>query len=558
VIFSNRRAILLSIFAALLSVRIGAAQIVYSTVALTGQPAPGAPSGSSFNGFIWPVINNAGKVAFTASIIGAGLDPTNDTGIWSNSAGPVAIVARAGTTAPGSSKAFDVLFGRSIVLDANGAVTFSAPLVPSDSGVWSGTPGALAVVALGGTHAPGTAGVANFSVFNSPVDSAGTLAFNADLTGADTVGSNHGIWVGTPNNLQLAARSGFAAPGTAAGTNFAQFFNTVMNGSAQLAFVADLTITSPSGTDRGLWRGPVGALSLVARRNTSAPGTAGTFSDFGVVSLNDAGHVLFDATYNSGSGLWSGAPGALTLVMLAGTQAPGMPAGTTFTSFLDHYISANDRVVFLGYDSTNNAGIWSGNVGAISLVAHVGNVAPGTNGALFSSLEPPEINANGRVAFRGGVAGDAHHGIWATNSSGALQLIALESNSLSLGPGDTRQISFLSLQSGGGNQDGVASSLNDAGTVAFHAFFADNSAGVFTASFPAPWPISSIQKVGSNIQIMFPSALNHTYQVEFKDDLTTLDWSPLGSPYNGTGSTITATDIGGGGLTKRFYHVLQL
>jgi hypothetical protein len=213
--------------------------------------------------------------------------------------------------------------------------------------------------------------------------------------------------------------------------------------------------------------------------------------------------------------------------------------------------------VFNAFDTTGDAGIWTGSLGSNLLVAHVGMPAAGTGGQIFSSIEGPEINANGQVAFKGSIQANSASGIWATDADGVLQLVAREGNTLTVGPGDTRQIVFLSFQYGGGNEDGLASSLNDSGVLTFHAAFTDGSAGVFTASLGTLAPISSIQKIGNDIQINVPTALNHTYQLGYKDNLTDQNWTPLGAPANGTGNVVTLTDIGAGSLTKRFYHVVQ-
>jgi hypothetical protein len=535
-------------------------EVRYQAIALTGQPAPGTAGGTKFDGFVWPVINNAGHVAFTASLVNNDGDTTNDTGIWSNSTGNIALVARSGTTAPGSNQPFDALFGVSLVLDAANNLTFTAGLVPNASGIWSGHAAALLVVALSGMQAPGAAGTADFGSFNPPADASAKIAFAADVSGTGTPGTNHGIWAGTANNLQLAARSGSAAPGTEAGTTFSQFGNVVANAAGQIAFTADLDVTSPAvGTDGGIWRGTPSSLALVARHSTAAPGTNGHFSSFGTVALNNAGHVLFDAQFAtanaSGTGLWTGTSGALAPVAAAGGQAPGMPNGTVFTTFFEHYINANNEVLLLANDSSNKPGLWTGTPGALNLVAHQGLTAPGTNGAHFASISSPEINAAGEVAFVGTIESGAQ-GIWATDARGAVQLIALEGTSLAVGTGDLRQISFLSFQYGGGNQDGMPSSLNDAGVLSFHAEFNDGSAGVFTAALPALLRITSIQKSAANVALKFDSVLGDTYRVEYKNSLTDSTWTNLASGIAGTGGTVTVTDSTAG--TMRFYRVIQL
>jgi hypothetical protein len=137
-----------------------------------------------------------------------------------------------------------------------------------------------------------------------------------------------------------------------------------------------------------------------------------------------------------------------------------------------------------------------------------------------------------------------------------LQLMALQGGALSVAPGDIRQISFLSLQAGGGNQDGLPSSFNDSGVLTFHALFTDGTAGVFSASVPSvSLPSVSIRKNPSTADIQFTTTTGHSYFVESSDSLTTPHWQLVGSVVQGTGTTLTVPDSQPG--ARRFYHVVQ-
>jgi hypothetical protein len=76
-----------------------------SSVALKSQSAPGIPSGAfaSFLSVDRPfVIDNAGNIAFTASLMGPGIDESNDTGLWRmHPDGLVELVAWENAPAPG-------------------------------------------------------------------------------------------------------------------------------------------------------------------------------------------------------------------------------------------------------------------------------------------------------------------------------------------------------------------------------------------------------------------------------------------------------------------------
>jgi hypothetical protein len=70
-------------------------------------------------------------------------------------------VARTGTTAPGTSTTFSA-FG-AVVIDSNGAVSFNASLADGGSGIFTDAGGTLALVARTGDAAPGTS--STFSQF---------------------------------------------------------------------------------------------------------------------------------------------------------------------------------------------------------------------------------------------------------------------------------------------------------------------------------------------------------------------------------------------------------
>jgi hypothetical protein len=72
---------------------------------------------------------------------------------------------------------------------------------------------------------------------------------------------------------------------------------------------------------------------------------------------------------------------------------------------------------------------------------------------------------------------------------------------------------------------------------------------------PAPAaPVSiTIARVASNIEISFTTQAGKSYQVEYKNELTELAWSTLGSPVSGDGTTKTVVDSIG--INNRFYRL---
>ncbi len=563
-------------------------------VALSGDHAPGTPSGVNFSttsaGPFGPaVLNGAGQIAFFARLTGSGVDSTNNTGIWSNRSGSLALVVRSGDQAPGTPSGVNYSSVNSPGLNDAGQIAFNGLLTGSgvdstnDWGIWSEGSGSLALVAREGDHAPGTPSGVNYSnLFISPVlNDAGQTAFYAELTGSGVDATNdRGIWSEGSGSLALVARRGDHAPGTPSGVNFSSLSNlnglSVLNDAGQIAFFASLTDGSI-----GIWASDrTGVLQLIARTGDPLEVAAGDFRTISYVrffdslpnsdrqsKLNNLGQLVFSANFTDGTGgifvsnrvavpepsalalaaagfalcivrrrrrahytcqnlvrttdrlrrlslvlavgvcvtFFVSAPmaahaAAVRTVALTGQQAPGTPSGVNYSSLSSApRLNETGQTAFAanlagpGVDSSNNGGIWSEGSGSLALVARGGDHAPGTaSGVNFGLLsnptalyESPMLNDVGQTAFFGSAAGSGvgYHGIWATDRTGILQLIAREGDPLEVAPGDLRTISELGfVRFGTGNSDGRPSGFNNLGQLAFSASFTDGSSGVFVSN----------------------------------------------------------------------------
>ena len=76
-------------------------------------------------------------------------------------------------------------------------------------------------------------------------------------------------------------------------------------------------------------------------------------------------------------------------------------------------------------------------------------------------------------------------GIWATDETGALQLIARTGTQLEVAPGVFRTIGDLAFVGDTGNGDGRASAFNNRGQLVFWASFTDLSQGIFVSNLVA-------------------------------------------------------------------------
>jgi hypothetical protein len=394
-------------------------------------------------------------------------------------------------------------------------------------GVWSEGSGALALVAREGTPAPGTSsGVSfwfagmfpNFKVFfdMSPLlNNAGQTAFTCGLKGSGANSTNNGgLWSQGSGSLALLARVGNPAAGLPAGVSYDfPHWSTGLNDAGQTAFFSWLSGTGvDSSSDSGMWSGNTGALVPVARAGSPAPDTPagvnfGTF--YLPVGFNNAGQIAIqsflagDVDSTNDEALWTNVSGSLKLVARRGSQAADAPDGVNFGMFsLTGWPALNDagRIAFLGgiegagVDESNNEGIWAGETDALALVARRGQHAPGTSsGVNYSDLQYPSLNSSGQVAFRGDLAGSGvtsanDKAIWASDRTGILQIVARSGDQLEVAPGDFRTLSDLNFTSATGNSDGRASGFNNFGQLAFWASFTDGTQGVFVSNKVATVP----------------------------------------------------------------------
>ena len=184
-------------------------------------------------------------------------------------------------------------------------------------------------------------------------------------------------------DIRTVALSGQAAPGAGGASYLSLPFSPALNASGQIAFFASLT----------------------------GPGVTGT----------------------NNSGIWSGGPGSVVLLMREGAAAPGTAAGVNYSS-MDFSLTPNAsgqsafiaQVTGSGVTTANDRGIWSGIPGGVGLVAREGNPAPGAGAGVnynFSFTSQVTLNGAGQSAFFGlltgsGVTSANDDGIWVGTAGG--------------------------------------------------------------------------------------------------------------------------------------------
>lgn len=518
------------LFAAGLPTAIG---VPFETVAVGGQAAPGAGGGSfntTLSTFSNPLINALGEVSFTASLLqGGSVTTANDTGLWSGLPSALGITVREGTTAPGAGAA---VFGPSVLavthgnaghlafranLTGTGVVT--SGVAANTTGLWSGMPGSLGLLARENGTAPGLGGpvfaVGGFTSASIAVTPSGTTGFFANLrtsVGGVTASNDRTLWTGTPGAITMIAREGSAAPGTV-GANFNVLGSGLaMNEAGKIAFTASLTggDTTVGVNSGGLWLGDASSVTLVARNGDVAPNAGGaTYASILTPTISASGAVMFRGSLTGAgidstndTGLWSGLPGSISPVARKGDAAPGVLGSTFDTVGLQvRRYAGNDRVVFDGAvtDGVNSkSGLWHGEPGSITKIAVTGDNAPDTGGALFAStFAGVATNGLGQVAFTSALTGAGVDltndlGLFAADPFGGLILVLRKgdlfdvNNDVSIA--DMRTISDIRLAGGSSVSDGLAAAFNNSGQLAFQLYFTDNTSAVVVTTIPIPAP----------------------------------------------------------------------
>jgi hypothetical protein len=445
----------------------------FRTVALTGQHAPGTPDGVNFRTVPnvtlmgrYVMLNDAGQTAFIAVLSGSGVDAMNDTGIWSEGSGSLALVAREGSQQPDSPIGvnFADFVNFHLNFDNAGQTAFYQPF-----SIWSDRSGSLSRVPISalGSQPP---------LLNDP----GQMAFLGDS-------ASNGVWSDVSGGFAPVALPGDHAPGLPDDATFLPYNggqrNITFNNAGQITFLTSAHGPT-SGTAFGIWSDRSGDLELVVRFGDQAPGLpAGVnFSSVSVfdhthsLAMNDAGQIAL-LSHLTGPGVnstnnesvWSERTGSLALVAREGSQAPGMPDGTNFGDQFRYLVQNNAGQI--AFTDVNARGVWSDVSGKLELIA---SGLPSNSSVGINNIA---VNDAGQVAFRSGT-----NSIWATDRTGELHRIVGPGDELEIAPGDFRTASGVVLFEGGNYRGRRTSGLNNRGQIAFSTRFTDGTSGIFVSN----------------------------------------------------------------------------
>ena len=311
----------------------------------------------NFNGspLALSALNASGTIAFRGNISDSSVFPSTSSGIFTRANGTTTLIARSSDSGPGPNLGPGIIFGQlgGPVINAAGNVAFDGNLFgggvtfTDDSVIFSNTGGTLAVVAREGPAGPGpnlAVGV-DFSSFEAPVlNAAGEVAFVGTLVGSGVDSTNDkGIFTSVDGTLVSVARTGSGGPGPNVGenVNFSNFFGApVLNASGETAFVGLLAGDGVNATnDQGIWANVGGTLMKIVREGDLFDVDPGPSTDLRTISSvnltgNSGGEDGRRSSFNDA--------GLLTLrsVSLAAQQAssprwspvPPVPATSTPTA----------------------------------------------------------------------------------------------------------------------------------------------------------------------------------------------------------------------------------
>jgi uncharacterized repeat protein (TIGR03803 family) len=463
-------------------------------VAKGDAPAGISASGAEFDELGPPAIDQAGDVAFKATL--KFHPPRNtasqDSGIWLYAAdGSGKLIVQTGNhtnPAPGIGGTTVVLLSdpelSDPVLSSAGDVAFigsfaaaggkrSRAIFVQQSG------GSLTVVAQTGDVAPGVVQQgAEFASFEQlAVESGGGVAFLATILGPGvSAKTDRGFWASdTGKTIRLVAQNGALVPLPGA-----------ESGDSILALTALKPLPNVQGQGRSL--DTIGGnLRFLAKAKTpgesilASPTGSGAFSPLNVVNVgstepntsysityldepivNENGSFAFLATLagvdaqtnqrltsanNTGIGLVTASFTGLAVqtgVTMAPDRTGSTSAGSVFSELSDPVLNDNDAYAFIGMlesrvgdtaaNGSNDSGIWTNINGPLACVVRKGDAAPGTNGAFasFEQLVLPDVGGPIFTARLQGVPASQSHGLWAVNSSDNLVLLIATGNTRSV------------------------------------------------------------------------------------------------------------------------------
>jgi hypothetical protein len=505
------------------------AQVIYTTIAHTGEVVPGTNGATSFR-FGSSVINNAGQVGTDLLYDRAALKHALTLFPTPGQYNPIAFQ---GNVAPGATD--NATFGPSfanITLNNIGQVHFKNYIgsnFNTDESLFT-TPDPRSEIALSmfltarkGNPAPGLpagtlytrVGAENYMIPQPILGDGGQVAYVSGLAGGGTTTANqHALFAGSPAGPTLVVRQGDPTPHP--GFNYAFDFgsNLNINPAGQVAFRSSLISGASTYSNGGIFlatpkAGAPYAVQELATLREQPPGSSSAFTSFSAPSLNAAGDVAFlgEAKVTTADQyLLVGRPGKLLTVAHTGDpiNGNGPTANAPYVpyAFSAPLLSTNGAVTFqaslTGATAGNDTAIFSGSPDKLKLIAREGDPTPAGPGTFFGDFSPSNrklmTNGHGQVVFAASLTGPGvvpatSQALFATDRAGQLMLIARYGQTYDFGQGPKSGGNWNTLYGSNAN-DGLPSAFNDAGQLIYNLTFdsgtATETSALVRATIPLP------------------------------------------------------------------------
>lgn len=478
-------------------------QVQVTPVATTGSKALSSGS-AKLSTFSLPVINDDGRVAFTARMTGGKTNFTNDQAVYVLSAkNKLQIAARRGDTISGQKGVRFGELGAPMVGD-DGRVLFTARAAGGKlhgaTALLGGKPGSVRLLTSTGATLTGQARQIE-EIQSVVMNPSGAFALQAVVTGEDgTPGAGRAMIFGAAGVPTGALRQG--APVTASGGldggAFAVIGRPCINPAGTIAFSGFVTEGEPSlaeEADAGVFAVSGGAVGLAASESSNLADMPGvraiTFSE---PSINAAGQVAhmsliegLDVTRENDVAVI--ADGRIVARLGQVLPIDGVRMGVLGAPLINAAGDVAFISTLLGAPVTpgSDQALWAVLAdGRRFMIAREGApVHPHADGAVVA-IGPFAMSGSGHVVFSAEVAGDAgtRDVLASWDAQRGVVVIAEGGMSLSTAAG-ARTVASIDFMAGSGGEDGRPVAVSPLGVATFRASFTDGARGVYTATLPA-------------------------------------------------------------------------
>lgn len=330
------------------------AELPIAALLLSDDPAPGIANSGTYDFFTIPSGAADGqRIAFGCFVIATGVTANNDVAAYSGPAAAPVLVGREGSPPDLSPSGEYFEFLRAPSINASGTALIFGDLswIGDAVGAYRRSAGGVFEKIIETNDS--VDGLSDRRLDKqilgnrAAIDGAGNAYLLVDLYGSNINSFNKiAIIRAAPGSATTLVRQGVTAPPGIPNPSSAIFFSTFLylnaNASGKIAFLGFITNSSASA-DSGIWTDAPGTLSLLVREGDPAPGiTDAVFADFPyAIGIGDDGTVGFLArlggtgvTVDNELTVWTGRPGALKLVAREGDPAPGLGTNVVFDTFL--------------------------------------------------------------------------------------------------------------------------------------------------------------------------------------------------------------------------------